>query len=83
MEQPRAEPCTWSVRILHVPEPTMYVGRLNVTARERYVSVLVLTRLARWMIRHVLMLVMLIVQVAMRVRQRLVRMEVLVSLGEV
>jgi len=62
--------------------PVMDVRRVRVTVREPCVGVLVGVRFALRIARIMLVLVVLVVLVPMRVRERLVRMEVLVALGE-
>src|SRR5215213_4844653 len=67
---------------LVVPMPVMDVRRVRVTVRQRLVRVLVGVWFAWRIVHTMLVLMVLVVRVPMPVRERLVRMEVLVALGE-
>jgi len=62
--------------------PMVDVRRVRMTVRQRRVRVLVGVRFAWRMVGIMLVLVVLVVHVPMRMPQRLVRMDVLLPLGE-
>ena len=63
--------------------PVVNVGKVRMRMLERRMRMLVSMRLAGGVARRVRMLMVRIVDVAMAVRQRLVRVNMLMALGEV